>query len=61
MSLAKKCDRCGKLYEPYSTGENSIRLIRNYKILDLCPECMKAFNEFMIDGGTEEREDNDDL
>ena len=63
MALAKKCDRCGKLYEHYPTGNknqaNGIK--RVYKdmsgyirfedlSLDLCPECMKAFDEFMTKG-----------
>lgn len=63
MALAKKCDRCGKLYEHYPIGKkfqaNAIRrcymlddgrLSSNDKIIDLCPECMKAFDEFMIRG-----------
>ena len=63
MALAKKCDRCGKLYEHYPTGSkpqyNAIR--RLYKTenggitsvgesIDLCPECMEAFDKFMING-----------
>lgn len=61
MSLAKKCDRCGKLYEHYPIGNragayNAVRLVRrdfNGKLLherdvnDLCPECMAEFKEFM--------------
>ena len=61
MSLAKKCDRCGKLYEHYPIGNrsgnyNAIILARrdfNGKLLyerdatDLCPECMTEFEEFM--------------
>ena len=63
MALAKKCDRCGKLYEHYQTCSNkqynAIRIL--YKTenggitsvgvtIDLCPECMKAFDTFMING-----------
>lgn len=63
MALAKKCDRCGKLYEHYPTGSkpqyNAIR--RLYKTenggitsvgvsIDLCPKCMEAFDKFMING-----------
>ena len=54
MSLAKKCDRCGKLYEPknikiHKTNINGLGLInrdiRNDKVItqrlfDLCPECL---------------------
>lgn len=63
MALAKKCDRCGKLYEYYPIGKksktNAIRkcmvlsdgyLSYSENIHDLCPECMKAFDEFMIGG-----------
>lgn len=63
MALAKKCDRCGKLYEYYPNGNklktNAIRkcmvlsdgyLSYSENIHDLCSECMKAFDEFMIGG-----------
>lgn len=63
MAFAKKCDRCGKLYEPYPTGnkvENNALMriakdpdgcIRHKdKSLDLCPECMAEFNNWMIGG-----------
>ena len=63
MALAKKCDRCGKLYEYYPTGNklraNAVRrcvilpsggLVGSDNTLDLCQECMKAFDEFMIGG-----------
>lgn len=64
MALAKKCDRCGKLYEHYSKGNKveyngvqRISLADNGGVvmlsreMDLCPECMAAFNKFMISGG----------
>ena len=60
MALAKKCDRCGKLYEHYPTGRksqtNSIRkcmvlpdgsLYYSEAIHDLCPECMEEFDKFL--------------
>lgn len=63
MALAKKCDRCGKLYEHYPTGNkteyNAIKRIsksNNGSIcseehsIDLCPECMSEFDNFMIGG-----------
>lgn len=50
MALAKKCDRCGKLYEHYPDEIRRWHLLSDDKILDLCHECMKAFNEFMIGG-----------
>ena len=60
MSLAKKCDRCGKLYEHYpidkiSGNYNAIRFVRmdisgvvdiEKKPMDLCPECMSSFDSW---------------
>lgn len=69
MALAKKCDRCGKLYEHYPKGNktqyNAIK--RVYKShsctsiqedysLDLCPECMSKFDKFMTVGGRSNNE-----
>ena len=54
MSIARKCDRCGKLYEDYDGCEvqegghryNKLELLRGWndacKTYDLCPECMKS-------------------
>lgn len=63
MALAKKCDRCGKLYEHYPNGRkqqaNAIkRVYKNEQgsiifddiSIDLCPKCMEAFDMFMIKG-----------
>lgn len=64
MALAKKCDRCGKLYENYLIGNipgnyNAIRLVRvdvsgvvdiEKKPMDLCQECMSSFDKFMTKG-----------
>ena len=63
MALAKKCDRCWKLYEHYPNDKNSlcnaIKRVRKAengaltfeeRSIDLCPECMKAFDMFMING-----------
>ena len=63
MALAKKCDRCGKLYEHYPNGKKSLcnaikrvgkaengALTFEENSIDLCPECMKAFDMFMING-----------
>ena len=60
MALAKKCDRCGKLYESYNTTNDSkningimtlnlddLRKYYSHKPLDLCPECKDAFEEWM--------------
>ena len=62
MAIARKCDRCGKLYECYPEGNkvryNGVQRIFNHiggccdrdSALDFCPECMSAFDEFMIRG-----------
>jgi len=62
MALAKKCDRCGKLYEHYPIGDqagvfNSIKRVRKNdeghvrsyeeRSIDLCPECMDTLNRFL--------------
>ena len=62
MAMAKKCDRCGKLYEHYPTGNklqyNAIRRFQRNAVgetitcvktlvTDLCPECMDEFEKFM--------------
>ena len=55
MALAKKCDRCGKLYEHYYDF-NSCKVMvadmrggiekENIK-KDLCPDCMRALTDFL--------------
>lgn len=61
MSLAKKCDRCGNLYEPKNinvSGEivNGLGLIIrgsrndnviNQKLFDLCPECLVSLASWL--------------
>lgn len=57
MASAKKCDRCGKLYEEnYNTDEpnmlilandSSNRLFYDYNSIDLCQECMKKITKFI--------------
>lgn len=61
MALAKKCDRCGNLYEPkdmdicgaivnglslISRDEQNTRAVSR-RYFDLCPECMDEFEKFM--------------
>ncbi len=60
MALAKKCDRCGNLYEPKDINVcgvfgNGLRLIsRNEqntmalsrRNFDLCPRCLVSFGEW---------------
>lgn len=65
---AKKCDRCGKLYELYNTGNNGkkcngIQLLnidgkQNYYtqgIYDMCPACMEGLMKWLyaIKNGTD--------
>lgn len=61
MALAKKCDRCEKLYEHYPIGDipgnwNGIKRVRvspdgcilsETRHIDLCPECMDAFMHYL--------------
>ena len=62
MALAKKCDRCGKLYEAYNTTKDSEningimtlnlddqRKYYSHEPLDLCPECKDAFEVWYRD------------
>lgn len=55
MASARKCDRCGALYEPYN-GTNGVIPVQIYDGLepsttsrakDLCPECMKLLEKFL--------------
>lgn len=72
MALAKKCDRCGKLYEHYPMGNktqwNAIRKIQRNTVgdtvngaytptIDLCPECMNEFEKFMSIKFQEDKKD----
>lgn len=63
MSLAKKCDRCGKFYEHYPIGNPGayngiIKIKRAFDgtidfydtTTDLCPDCMASFERFMKEG-----------
>nr|DAQ07462.1 MAG TPA: Protein of unknown function (DUF983) [Caudoviricetes sp.] len=61
MALARKCDRCGILYEPEkrkiknNITFNSIELIERYLnndyidvvFIDLCPNCLDSFIEWL--------------
>lgn len=70
MAMAKKCDRCGKLYEHYPKGNksqsNAIRKIQRdafggiantiqNSVIDLCQECMDEFEKFMKNHPLESR------
>ncbi len=59
MAIAKRCDRCGKFYEYYSTDDNANAVglclinkigdawIVKKSVYDLCPECLLAFDAFI--------------
>ena len=61
MSEAKKCDRCGKLYENYRGVElnnigykyHYVRLCGNgvFTELDLCEPCMTELANWLREGG----------
>ena len=60
MACAKKCDRCEKLYEEYNFEDdeknpNGIMVLNldyqrhfySHIAMDLCPNCMKEFQDWM--------------
>ena len=66
--LARKCDRCGKLYEEYAKEYkgaykkiNGVDLVKNnvnggritYNTYDLCPACMESLILFIADPDAE--------
>lgn len=67
MAKAKKCDRCGKLYEVYTVNglPDDLRKISTITTgndnadnisRDLCPECMKEFIDWYKKGQEQENE-----
>lgn len=68
MSTAYKCDRCGKLYEGFlprfETADRAYHYIEiindgSSKVLDLCPDCIRAFEDFINNRTAEtEKEEN---
>ena len=84
MSLAKKCDRCSKCFDPFNMEgrmarffnpafQTSNEIRERYRgrllieelgvdgIVDLCPECAKAFMTFMNQNPEEKNLDSSDL
>ena len=74
MACAKKCDRCGKLYEEYNSKNNEknpngiMVLNLDYKrqyyshtVMDLCQDCMKGFHDWMKEVKQMERLTLDDM
>lgn len=72
MALAKKCDRCGRFYEPISKNirrhmVNSIGLISRQNtnnghtvldVIDCCESCLMEFEQW-LNKGTEGDTEND--
>lgn len=66
MSDAKKCDRCGRFYDPYKA--KYVLITNNFNnIKDLCPVCNKALESWLTlkpkeaeDGPKEEQPSRDD-
>lgn len=52
MSKAKKCDRCGRYYDPYYT---EILLAKGMlqNVIDLCPECEEQLTDWLSEGGNQ--------
>lgn len=65
MALAMKCDRCGKYYELRGYATDVITL-KAYNIarnryrdgarFDICPDCMKLFNDWITEEKKEEKD-----
>lgn len=48
--LARKCDRCGKLYELPFTPNLRVSLYRHPcgdTVYDLCPECLETLDKWL--------------
>lgn len=63
MAAARKCDRCGNLYEPYNTENNAKKIngintvnidtqgkFYSHKAIDLCPDCKDQFEGWLFAG-----------
>lgn len=64
--FAKKCDRCGALFEIYNTKDNEAKpngyMLVNidargeywkHNVRDLCPACMGRLQAFLLGGAIE--------
>lgn len=70
MALARKCDRCGKLYEMYPSNDESnvwtgVALIRrtvgfcdSSEPMDLCPACMIALEKYLNNEALDQKEES---
>lgn len=72
MALAKKCDICGKYYDPYEieiceklvngftwtwTDSDELFFCPIKKALDCCPECMAKIRDFIAELKKKEKSD----
>ena len=74
MALARKCDRCGRLYNHYPVGDapgtwNSVSLVRTAasglelarrNSMDLCTYCMNDLQTFLRNPDMEVKEKNNE-
>lgn len=70
MSVARKCDRCGKFYEKNSVKwwldggsiTRGINIIGSNNLIsadyDLCDSCIEDFRDFMVNYDDEEEDKN---
>lgn len=72
MALARKCDRCGRLYNHYPVGNapstwNAVSLLRTgadgvelsrRNSMDLCTYCMNDLQTFLMNSNMEVKEKN---
>lgn len=67
MSMIKKCDRCGVMYELYNVNSSEKKpngfvfanidgqmKYYSHNPKDLCPECMEEFRNWFVDGSSGE-------
>lgn len=60
MARVRRCDRCGKYYEPYMNKVNAIATgtfnmdneeETTVQWMDLCPDCMEEFETYVKEIG----------
>lgn len=69
MALAKKCNRCGKYYDGYNSGNNPKKIngiipvnidhegrYFSHSPIDFCPECKEDFERWLNNYDTAEVE-----
>ena len=75
MALARKCDRCGKLYEQYPSNNennvwNGVALVRRTmnngfcdsdRPMDLCPVCMITLEKYLNNEALDQKEESSNV